>query len=497
MKSSSAPPGIWARAATLARSAGRSVVRAFGYAAAEAGDRQRKHATAVLRHEDGELTPKQRVQLVANSRDLQRNYAVARWMLAQHCNYVSTFNFQSRTGDKALDRRIEQLVADWSEAESCDVGGRHSLPDLIRLAEARRTVDGDCGILFLKSGQLQPIEGDRIRTPPGEAPPGTTPADWSHGVRTDAAGRALQYCICRRARVSDTSPAAQGWQFERVLSADHLHLHAYWDRFDQTRGVSPFAAALNSLRDVAEGHAYSLAKMKVSQLFGLAIFRDSGDTLGTLTTDDDDAGAVSVDFGRGPFQLDLDAKDKAEFLESKSPSVEFQQWMQTSLQIALKALDLPFSFFAENYTNFSGARQAWIQYEWSARAKRRANRALLNKIMRWRLGLWMDAGVLPEMDLAATPWKWLAAGVPWIDPLTEVQADVTAIAASLTSRSRVLHEQGESWEEVIEELAAEQAALEALGLNASISPNTPTPQITPTADPAPSNTAPGKSSNAA
>ena len=53
--------------------------------------------------------------------------------------------------------------------------------------------------------------------------------------------------------------------------------HGFFDRFDQLRGISPLAPAVNTLRDCYEGYDYALAKMKVAQLFALAFYRQQAD----------------------------------------------------------------------------------------------------------------------------------------------------------------------------------------------------------------------------
>ncbi len=455
----------------------RAAQRAWSYDAAEPSP-LRRHAPPILRHEDAELTPDRRRQLLAESRDLQRNYSLAGWMLRRHLDYVATFAFQAKTDSPQLNTRIERLWNQWAEdPEACNAAGKIALPDLIRLAEAHRTIDGDVGIVFLTDGRLQAIESDRIRTPPGGIPPNQTGlAIWSHGVATDSAGKPLAYAICKRSTPNDRAPGAQGWTFDRIVDAQDLHLHAYFWRFDSTRGISPFAAALTDLRDLADAKAYSLAKMKIGQLFGLALYRNSSDPLAPATTDDGDA--LAVDFSRGPYQLDLDAGDKAEILESKSPAGEFQSWFSAVTASALKALDIPFSFHSENFTNFSGARQAWIQYDLSASQKRRATLALLHRITQWKLEQWITAGALPPLDLTARPWRWIPNGVPWIDPLREVQADTLALQAQLTSRTRILAAQGQDWSEIVTELARERDELTAAGLSAQIGYQTPTDTTT-------------------
>jgi capsid protein len=443
---------------------GREIFRQFGYEAAQENATRRRSPPAVLQSEDRELDASKKARLTSSIRDLRRNSAAAAWMLRKHLDYVSTFSFQSRTGNRDLDRRVERFMEQWAEAENCDATARHPLPLFVRNLELRRTEDGDVGILRLTNGQLQAIEGDRIRQPPLKD--GGT---WIDGVKIDSAGRAVAYAIHRRKTLSS------GFVFDKTIPAAAVWLHGYFDRFDQTRGVSPLAPAANALRDLHEGLDYSLAKMKVSQLFGLALYRASDDTLAPTTAAPENPENLQVDFGRGPFQLDLDPADKAEFLESKTPSIEFQQWTQTVTALALKSLDIPFSFWSENFTNFSGQRQAWIQYDFSARAKRHTNRQLLDKITRWRLALAQIDGDLPTFPLEDRPWRWAAQGVPWIDPLKEIQADVQALAAGLTSRQRILLDQGEFLDEIVDELAAEAELFKAAGLDPTLTANTPSP----------------------
>jgi len=453
----------------------------FGYDAVEEKDR-RKPPSANTRSEDDLLTPGKRKKLTGATRDIHRNFSIAGWAIRKHLDYVSTFSFQSRTGIKALDDEIERLFAWWSRPRNCDVAGRHSLGRLVRLAEARRTVDGDVFLLKLSDGRLQAIEGDRICTPTRGLPAGVKAKEFTHGVQTDKAGRPRAYCICKR------SPLG-GFAFERIVRAAFMEHHGFFDRFDQLRGISPLAPAVNTLRDCYEGYDYALAKMKVAQLFALAFYRQQADFEGetyerqTVISGSEDAAEGSleaadqqrykVDFGRGPIKLELDDGDRAEFLESKSPSTEFQAFSQVMIATALKALDIPYSFYDEAHTNYSGARQALLQYEQSADVKRQDVRDLLNRLTAWRLGHFIADGVLElpaGMALRDLRWEWIARGIPWIDPLKEVNADIAAVGAGLSSRGRVLKRQGLDFAEVARELAAENELLAELGLPTNVSP---------------------------
>ena len=421
----------------------------FGYDAVKP-DGRRKMPVSILRSEDRELWPYERQQLVVGGRDIQRNYTIAAWMIRKHLDFVSTFVFHPKTGDKEMDTRLAQFMTWYSQPDNCDLAGRHGLAKIIRLCEARRTVDNDVFLQKLSDGRLAAIEGDRVRMPFGGINAedfafyeglGLSLADFIHGVLVGSTGRAMAYCVCKR------FVQGFGFTYDRLVPAKYIEHHGYFDRFDQVRGVSPLASALNVLRDTYEGFDLALAKMKVTQLFALAFYRDA--------TEPVEGTGYDIDFSRkAPIKLDLDPGDRAEFLESKHPSTEMQAFSNLMIAVALKALDIPFSFYDESHTNFYGSRGAYLQYENSADIKRADNRNLLDRITSWRLGLAVVDG---EIELPAgwtfdrLKWEWVNKGVAWIDPMKEVSADCAAIGAGFMSTPEVAKVRGRDADDVLSE----------------------------------------------
>lgn len=438
----------------------------FGYDAAASTPR-RQGPPAALRREDDELPAADRKRLVSGTRNIQRNFTLAGWMIRKHLDYVSTFDFQARTGIPALDDELEAFVKWWSRPANCDVTGRFSLARMIRMAEERRTLDGDVFALKLDDGRVQWIEGDRVLNP-GLIPQGHTAKDFVHGVLIDPVGRPLAYAVHRR--------NGSSFEFERMVPAEWIVPHAFIDRFDQVRGISPMAAAINTLRDVYEGCDYALAKMKVAQLFALAFYREADDAAGEITPTMDENGlpkesGYKVDLGKGPLKLDLEPGDRAEFLESKSPSLEFQAQNSIAIQMAFAGLDIPQCFYDQSITNFSGQRQAILQYEHSSDIKRQDTRATLDALLRWRLGMEIvDRRLtLPRgISLDDPLWEWVSKGVPWIDPLKEINASLAAVGGGLTSRQRDCKGRGENWFEIVDELAQENEYLAEKNVQTSI-----------------------------
>lgn len=402
-----------------------------------------------------------RKKLIATSQDVQRNFAIAAWAVRKHLDFVSSFSFQARTHTD-FDDELEAYMAWWSDRQNCDVRRRHPFRRMIRLAEARKIVDGDFFFLKLAGdsvrGALQAIEADRVATPQS-GPPGFKVDEWTNGIKTYAGGATKEYAINKRDEYGNL-------QFERIVPAASVFSHGCYDRFDQIRGVSPIAAALNTFQDCYEGFDYALAKLKVSQLFGLVFYRDAEaafqNTVATMDSDGDgiaDSG-YEVDFGAGPVQLDLNPGDKAEFLESRSPATETVEFLRLMVHVSLKALDIPFSFFDESFTNFFGSRAGLIQYTKSCKAKVADLQELLNEITKWRIGLAIYDGELSlprGMQFEDLRWEWVPDGTPWWNPVQEVKGATMAIAAGLDSPQRVCRETGTDFFENIDQIAEAMA----------------------------------------
>lgn len=409
---------------------------------------KRKAASTLLKGEDNELKNGDRHRMLNATRSLARNFALVSWAIRKHLDYVTAFNFQMRTDDVQFNKSVERMMSDWSRPANCDAAGRHPFPAMLRMLEARRTVDGDVFVLKLQNGRLQAIEGDRIRQPDnvndGER--------WFNGVRVNLAGASAEYALWNR--VNDSR-----FEFDRRIPAQRMCHHGYFERFDQFRGISPLAAALNSFRDVYEGIDYALAKMKVEQLFALVFYRDSG--TGFPETSGSDTEGYEVDFNKsGALQLDLDPGDRAEFLKTDNPGSNTREFMHSVLSIALKALDLPFNFFDEAHTNFFGSRSAWLLYDRSCQPKRDSVRELLRKITVWKFQQWILSGELRLPNgarIGDIPFEWVHVGMPWWDPAKEINGSVAAIAAGLDNPYRITKEAGRGeFEDNIDAIARAQ-----------------------------------------
>ncbi len=455
---------------------GRFVGHLLSYYDNPEGTDVRKQRRITSQSEDDILSPPKRRQMLANASGLVKNYAPAAWALGTHVHAVCNLRFHSRTGDEQLDRRITELFSWWSRKDNCDVAGRHSLSAMIRMWEWQACLTGDIFTLKLDDGRIQTIDGDRIASI-GPANNGMDVSKFVHGVQVDDAGRALNYCVCKRTQ--------NGLRHERIIPAWQVAQHGYFQSFSQIRGITPLSSCLSQFQDAAEASIYALLKMKLSQMIALAVFREKAkDGLGENTGGDESEGfepqdySNNIDLSNGkPKVLDLDDGDRAEWLESKSPSEQFQTYFDSSLCSAFKSLFIPSCLYFSGSSFAESRLKLFLWYEF-VNTRRDVLRSLLLNLTAWRLGLFIADKelILPRgMTLGGLVdrLEFTGAPMPSINKLDDVRAACESMAAGLTSPQRAIRElSGDDPNIINDETAAWYKQRSELGL--------PDPALKPT-----------------
>lgn len=418
---------------------------------------------------DDEIRDRKREQITKTARNVQRNFEVAAFMIRKHLDFVSRFSFQIRTENESFNQDVKKFVEWWSRPRNFSVNGRHSLAKSIRLAESSRCCDGDVFFVKRKDGRVQAIEADRVRTPDSHSRdvPKFNELLTYNGIETNRVGRARRYALHSRKREG-------GVEFAKWVSASNIFAHGFYDRFDQERGVSPVLSSLARMQDVYENFDYALARSKVAQLFGLVFFRDAvengmGEVSGEDSDDDGKDDLFNVKLGNRPLIFDLDPGDDAKFLENKTPAVEFQSFTAQMIAVALKSLDIPYSFFDESVGNFFGNKAALTLYEKSAQEKVIDCKELLRKLTIWRFRLAIEDGdislprSIKSMDDIA--FEWVPSGLPWFDP-RDIRGDADAIDSGMIDREAICRKRlGRSWaDDVFPNLVREQEMIDGAGL---------------------------------
>ena len=431
----------------------------FSYDAV-ASTKRRNAPRQTIHSEDYELRAASRKKLVATALDQQRNFAIVGWMVRKHLDYVSRFTFNSQTGVDEIDERLEYLWLEWAGRRTCDIARRHNLNRIMRLFESGKVLDGDCGILEVQGGYLQGVEGNRIARPNDS----TDEKISEHGLVLDAYGAVDKYCVCKRDDQTNLLV------LDRMVPYNEMVFDGYFTRFDQTRGVSPLAAAINTFQDLYETLDYQLLKAKFHAMFGVFIARKGDDVQGSGFGEKDSntgaaptAATTKYDFELKPgLKLEGAPGDSLSTIESHTPSSEFQAFTELEIQIALLALDIPLSFFNSIKANFSGRKMDMVEYELAATSKREANQESLYEIAEWRIPqiVATDADLSSAIRAAGLTvdtlkYDFQPQTAPWIDEAAEVNAIISKVGAGLSSLTHEAKKKGRDIRDIARERGAE------------------------------------------
>jgi len=457
----------------------RNMIRTrFGYNAVEDTTRRRK-TTSKSQAEIAILTPPKRERASATVQDDRRNMTILAWMIRRHMDNVSRFTPHFRltaTGKQAqteidkVNEAVRRCLRWHARPINFDVLGKHNRDEWLRMFEAGKVVQGDCGGLKAQGGKLQGIEGDRIRKPSDNAPDAE---QWKNvtneGLTFDKDGSRKEFCICKRPDTGSTMI------FERLVPVADMIFDAYWpDRFDSNRGVSPLLTAISEAADVREVWEWLVLKAKVSALFGLAftrtgsddIFPTQGDPATTPPASESAAYTAQVTAAvqsRGIINLDLDPGDEVKEIQSDVPNPNVLPFTRELVRSILLALDIPFTFYDSLTASFSARIADRNEYEESCEWKRDKNANVLDEIYSgWLFDKWFSADLLGfqkalkgatlSVDEIAASLHWVPAGRPWLDRSNEMNGHILALAAGVTSTPRICAAYGDD----AYEIAAEQ-----------------------------------------
>ena len=454
----------------------------LGYnAAVNTGNRQAPRTKQV--HEDRVLTVANRKRIDETALDQSRNYSLVAWAIRKHLDFVSQFSPQVRTGDKAVDDILKRELRRSGRRRGFDIAGKHSREQAMRFFEQSKVLDGQSGIIEIKGGLKQLVEGKMI------GKPDDLPKRWADKVNDSGlvidrrTGRTNYYCV--RKWNADGTKLVYG----RMVNADDMHFDAYFPRINANSGVSPLSTALNQFQDLYENFEYTLLKIKLHSLFGIKITRDAGDDDGfdtELEGNDDSAGGVSaaggvgseIELGKGILTMNLDPGEDVGTIESNTPSTEFVNFSTLVTRIALLALDIPYLLLDQTQASFSAIIAAREDYLFSAKSKQQKNIEILEEITaRDVMRLVMDqatglgralnsAGMSAEE--AADGVSWIPVGVPFLDKLKEVSGDEKAIGIGIESTPRAARRRGVDAFQMIEEQAEFLERAKELGVPITI-----------------------------
>ena len=498
---------------SLARAAGHELVPSFGATFSTPGEAHLGASTTAKEmarwnpsngSADADLLPDLE-NLRNRSRDIARNNGVASGAIQTTVdNVVGTGPRLAATPDYRALGRDKRWAEEWAtivearwraytETTECDAAGQLTFAALTNQVFRGGLVNGEALSLPLwlpNAGKFatrhQVIEADRLCNPDN------LPDDdkLRGGVEIDPYGRPLAYWV-RTTHPGDyfglhfgisgkwqRIPATTDWGRKRVV-----HVHDK-ERTGQTRGKPLLAPVLAQFRMLDTYHRTEMQAAVINAF--VAAFMETNlppeavaEMLGADPNDDKFQDYVNsqrefVAPLRGAAIIPTMPGTKITPFSPGRPSEAFAPFTEAIERHIGVGIGLPFESLMKNFskTNYSSARASLLEaYRFFLGRRRWLTDFWVNPVYHLWLEEQVNAGVVEapgyyENQYAYGRCKWIWPGRGWIDPVKEIQAAEKRMACNISTLERECAEQGEDWEEVLEQRAREKARMNELGLSA-------------------------------
>lgn len=387
--------------------------------------------------------------------------------------------FPDGTLDEVGNTAVESAFWRWARRGSCDVTGRLSLRDVLRVAARAAARDGE--VLIRKvygtaAGNaelfaLQVIDIDRLDHEKNLILRNGNVIKM--GVEVNSVGRPVAYWLKRRHPGEDLPSATLPGGEERV-PADQIYYLGIVERPEQTRSLPWIVSALLRLKHLG---AYEEAAVVAANIgaakMGFFVTPD-GDGAGFADATDA-SGEYVQEATPGHFGV-LKEGTSFETFDTNYPHEQFGTFVKASLRGIASGINVSYNSLANdlegvNYSSLRAGvleeRDGWMTLQsW-----------LIETLLEPMFADWLSAALLAgtvkttrgapigvdKFDKFNVP-QWQGRRWQWVDPLKDVQANIEAINAGLKSRREVIQEQGRDIEEVWQDLAKEQKKAAELGL---------------------------------
>lgn len=472
----------------------------------------------VIRSPDAEIN-QFRDRMVARSRDLARNDGWASGGIMRildntvgtHMRLAAKPDYRAlriRFGKKfdavwadEYQRAAEALWRGYSEhiGRYNDVNRELTVGQMFRLGLRHKLIDGDAlavsywmpervgygGSDYATSFLL--VDPDRLSNPFGML-------DTKYmrgGVEIDDNG-VKQAIHVRKAEPNDWYNAIEANTWERIECEDddgwrRVILDFERDRAGQHRGVGIFTPVLARFKMLARYYGVELQAATIASAFGTYVVSpyDPAQVGDALASDDELSRyqQLRTDFHKErPAMLDgarvptLAPGEKIESVSSAHPHTGFADFAHEMLRTFAAAAGISAEQVTQDWskTNYSSARAALME-SWKTLVRRRTEFATNFASPMYAVWLQeaMEKGELPlpsgapDFVEAATAYArcgWLGPARGWIDPVKEKAGAVMGMDAGLSTLMSEAAEQGNDWEEVLDQRAIEVKKFKDLGL---------------------------------
>jgi lambda family phage portal protein len=400
--------------------------------------------------------------LRATARDLVRNNGHAESALTTIGDHVVGWGIVGKPAKK--NAKAVQLWEEWAGTTACDADGRQDFAGLQKLV--MRTVV-ESGEALVRRRLRRPEDGLPIPMQVQVLEPDYLDASKTginlpnggriiYGVEYDVLGKRAAYWLFKEhpGSVMPNAVAAS----VRVPAESVLHIYRQ-DRASQVRGVSWFAPVMLRFKDFDDYTDATIMKQKIAACLAVVTSDVDGSAPAIGTATGDNGLIDSLEPG-----LIANLAPGRTISVVNPPSVrEYADYSKATLREMATGLGVSYEDLTGDYAevNFSSARMArlrhWARvYDWQWRV---LIPQFCDPVWGWAMEI---AGVFGAGVVSGA--KWTAPPMPMIEPDKEGLAYQRNIRTGIMTLSEAIRERGYDPQELLTEMAADNALLDKLGL---------------------------------
>ena len=396
----------------------------------------------------------------ARARDLERNSDLMNAVISAYKRNVvgAGYSMQAKTRDSELNKEIEKLWNKWGKKRNCDVTGTQSLNQMIRMAVARKKVDG--GILFVKRYtdqgtipfQLQMIEVDELCN--DALTPNVKGNRIVGGIEYNAFNRPVGY------HIKQYDISGLGEEKPIYIKADDVIFYFSKKRPSQIREMSDMTFTIPRIRDVNEFmHAVSV-KERIAACLSVFIKK---------ATPRDGFGRGMVKQAANEYEgktispgmiKELNAGDEIQVVNPAGQGSDATSYTKLQQRLIGSGQGISYESISRDMAEatYSSARQGIIEDELTYSEEKELLCELLDEIYETFVIFAVLCGKLDIKDFwdnkdLYLAHEWIQEPKPWIDPNKESEANMIAIKTGQKTFKQISAENGRDWQDQIDDMA--------------------------------------------
>jgi len=421
---------------------------AFGYDAILNTRSRKIRGLEPIRSEEIEIQGYDRERLISTLLNFKRNDPVVKAISRLRKTDVvgSGILPQPATGNEDLDKQISDLWHKWSEYP--EITRQMDFCELQQEVIDSTLTFGDIGVVFTKGGYLQVIEGDRISSSTYVS---SEASNNKNGVIVGKKGQPVFYEIADRINGALTN-------FTQVPAKSFCLFYKRM-RPNQYRGVPELAPCVNSLQDIKEYESIEMISAKVSASLSAVIKRNDSvqfELANRLEENLQDEVGRLERFEAGKFHYLEPNEDIQTISSSGRPNVDGIDFCMYHLRKVGAAVGIPVEMIMSTIgeSSFSASQGLILQYQAAIEENQRRLVYFLNKIYKWKLGLWISEGKINiPADVDVTRVRWQKPAFRWVNKAAQVRADSTYVSMGAQSLDDIASQFGSTASSVLEQKA--------------------------------------------